>query len=140
MPLSISISKYRPHDGPAILEIYPEFIEERAGQFHRSTLLVARHRGRAVGFLFIVWYRERAYYEPRIRRFAEIQEVHVHREFRNRGIATALVRRAIREAESRKCEAVYLETDATNAAARRVYEKCAFAPHGLVIRYKRPLE
>ena len=109
------------------------------GQLHRGLVLVARRGPRAIGLLWIKWYEEPAYYDVGVQRFGEVQEVHVHPEFRNRGVATALVVRAVRTAQRKGCEALYLETDDFNAAARRVYERCGFRYHNLVIRYKLPL-
>jgi GNAT superfamily N-acetyltransferase len=129
---AFTISRYRPGDAH-------EFLREYAGLLENGTLLVARERGRAIGFLFVRWYAEPAYYDPAVTRYGEIMEVHVHEDFRNRGAGTALVRRALGMAERRGCGAVYLETDDFNGAARRVYEKCGFSFHNQVIRYKRSL-
>jgi len=139
MAFSFTISQYRPADTKGIREVYPEFLEEYVGLLPRGTLIVARHGGRAIGFLFTKWNEGPAYHEPSVTRYAEIMKVHVHQDFRNRGVAKSLVARALREAERRGCEAVYLETDDFNAAARRVYEKCGFAVHNVVFRYKRSL-
>ncbi len=139
MSLSFCISPYRPADEPAIREFFPEFAEEISGELHRGLVLVARHGRRAVGFSWTKWFEEPAHYDVGVRRFGEVQEVHVHPEFRNRGIATALLSRTVRAAVRKGCEALYLETDDFNAAARRVYERCGFRYHNLVIRYKLPL-
>ena len=120
-------------------DILPEVFEEYAGRLRRHLLLVARTRRRVIGLLFLQWYEEACYFDPAVTRYAEIHEVHVHPDFRNRGVATALVERGLREAARRGCEAVYLVTDDFNAPARRVYERSGFTEHNAVIRYKRSL-
>src|SRR3990170_939558 len=137
MPPSFSISPYRPSDDTGIKEIYPEVLEELAGHFRQGILLVARQRGRPIGFLFLKWFHGPAHHDRAVFRYGEILEVHVHPSFWNRGVATALTRRALHEATRRGCEAVYLVTDDFNAPARHVYEKCGFHVHNLVVRYKR---
>ena len=92
-------------------DILPEVFEEYAGRLRRHLLLVARTRRRVIGLLFLQWYEEACYFDPAVTRYAEIHEVHVHPDFRNRGVATGLVERALREAARRGCEAVYLVTD-----------------------------
>jgi GNAT superfamily N-acetyltransferase len=136
---AFTISRYRPADAHGIRAIFPEFLREYAGLLESGTLLVARERGRPIGFLFVKWYAEPAYYDPAVTRYGEIMEVHVQEVLRNRGVGTALVRTTLREAKRRGCGAVYLETDDFNGAARRVYEKCGFSLHNQVIRYKRSL-
>ena len=139
MPLTFSISRYRKSDASGIQAISPEFSQEYAGILKRGRIYVARSADRVLGFLFVRWVDERAYYDAHVRHSAEIMEVHVDRRFRNHGVATALVACATRAARRRGCEAVYLETDDFNRPARRVYEKSGFRYHNLIIRYKRTL-
>lgn len=139
MSFAVSISQYRRADAPAVRAIYPEFFEANSRELAIGTFLVARHRGRAIGFVLVVWRREPAYFDPTVTRWGEIEDLHVHEDFRNRGVGTMLVRRVLREARQRRCEAVYLETDDFNRSARRVYERCGFQLHNLVIRYRHPL-
>lgn len=144
MSLRFSISRYRASDSAALERFYPEFRQEvvpqlRQGPLFEGAALVARHRGRAIGFVFAKWYREACYFDRGVSRYGELEDVIVDPRYWNRGVGTALVRRAVSEARRNCCEAVYLITDAFNSAARHVYEKCGFRPHNPVIRYKRPL-
>ena len=139
MPFRFSISPHRPSDRAGFKEILPEIYEEYGARLRRHLLLVARSRRRVIGLLFLQWYEEACYFDPAVTRYAEIHEVHVNPDFRNRGVATGLVERALREAARRGCEAVYLVTDDFNAPARRLYEKAGFAAHNTVIRYKKSL-
>jgi GNAT superfamily N-acetyltransferase len=117
----------------------PEIYEEYGGRLRRHLLLVARTRRRVIGLLFLQWYDEACFFDSAVTRYAEIHEVHVHPDFRNRGVATRLVERALRKAARRGCQAVYLMTDDFSAPARRLYEKAGFAAHNTVIRYKRAI-
>ncbi|MEK6851761.1 MAG: GNAT family N-acetyltransferase [Candidatus Thermoplasmatota archaeon] len=139
MQLRFSVSPHRPSDRAGLRDIFPEIYEEYAGRLRRHLLLVARTRRRVIGVLFLQWYEEACYFDPAVTRYAEIHEVHVHPDFRDRGVATGLVKRALQEATRRGCEAVYLVTDDFNAPARRLYERSGFAAHNVVIRYKKTL-
>jgi GNAT superfamily N-acetyltransferase len=136
MSLRFTVSSYRPADARTIRGIYPEFFGDYSRKLRRGSLFVAHHEGRAIGFLFIAWLRGPPYFDALVAPAAEIDEVHVRGEYRGRGVGTSLVRRALREAIRRGCKAVYLETDDFNLAARRVYERCGFRYHNLVIRYR----
>ena len=139
MAPAFSISRFLPGDAPGVREIYPDFLTECSPLLRRGVLFVARQSGRVVGFTFVKWLRERCYYDREVTRYAEITEVHVRTGCGSRNIGTALVTRAVREARRYGYECVYVITDDFNAAARRVYEKCAFPPHNHVIRYRRSL-
>jgi len=60
----------------------------------------------------------------------EIENVVVAEEARKRGFGAALVDEFVKAAREQGGQAVYLEVRESNAAARRLYEKCQFAETG----------
>jgi len=58
---------------------------------------------------------------------ADVVYVGATPEFRGRGIATAMLLRAARQAGNRHCRAISLAVDSRNHAAVRVYERCGFS-------------
>ena len=72
---------------------------------------------------------------------ASIDNVVVAPEFRNRGIAQAMLRELIRRGEEKKIEAFTLEVRVGNMAAVHVYEKLGFLSEGIRPRfYEKPVE
>jgi len=72
---------------------------------------------------------------------ANIDNVVVAPEFRNRGIAQAMLRELIRRGEEKKVEAFTLEVRVGNMAAVHVYEKLGFLSEGIRPRfYEKPVE
>ncbi len=61
---------------------------------------------------------------------AELGDLAVHPDARGRGVGGALVESVIREALARGAREVFLEVRASNAAARRLYERAGFAVAG----------
>ncbi|MGZ8981498.1 MAG: GNAT family N-acetyltransferase [Burkholderiaceae bacterium] len=61
------------------------------------------------------------------------------RERRDGGIGTALVHALLRQARTRNCTTAYLQVEAGNAAARRVYSKFGFRD-GYAYWYRRPAD
>lgn len=72
---------------------------------------------------------------------ASIDNVVVAPEFRNRGIAQAMLRELIRRGEEKKIEAFTLEVRVGNMAAVHAYEKLGFRSEGIRPRfYEKPVE
>ena len=115
------------------------FFVDNAIHIKGGRLTVAEIKDRVIGF--VLWSRsfETAWFDPSVTRWAELQELHVHPDFQNRGIGTRLARAAVHQARSAGFEAMYLETEETNAAARRAYSKAGFREQSRVLRYKVPL-
>jgi len=92
--------------------------------------------GRGVGF--VVWGAAwaPAWFDPGVERWAELDELQVHPDYQGRGIGTRLVRSATREARAAGFAVMYLVAEASNAPARRVYEKNGFREHSRIVRYK----
>jgi ribosomal protein S18 acetylase RimI-like enzyme len=126
-------------DAPDICRIYAMFFVDNAVHFGVGRITVAEIEGRVVGFVMWSPAFEPAWFDPGVERWTELDELHVHREFHNRGIGTRLVRAAIAQAREAGYHAMYLETDEFNGPARRVYEKAGFREHNRLIRYKTAL-
>lgn len=114
---------FRIEDAADICRIYPMFFVDNAIDIKGGRLTVAVAGRRVVGFVLWSPAMERAWFDPRFRRWAELEELHVDDEFQNRGIGTRLVLAAIRQARRAGLPAMYLECEEPNAPARRGYEK-----------------
>jgi ribosomal-protein-alanine N-acetyltransferase len=68
---------------------------------------------------------------------AEILSIDVLPEARRRGLATDILREAMRTARDRGARDIFLEVDTTNAAAIALYEKAGFDRRGLRRAYYR---
>ncbi len=132
----VRLRPFRIEDAADICRIYPMFFVDNAVHVKGGRLTVADVGGRVVGF--VLWARalEPAWFDPGVTRWAELQELHVHRDFHNRGIGTRLAQAAVRQARAADYETMYLTVEETNAAARRAYEKAGFRPQSGVVRYK----
>jgi ribosomal-protein-alanine N-acetyltransferase len=91
----------------------------------RSIPKVARLGGRIAGYLCA----SRIIDEGHILTFA------VHPEFRNRGIASALIRDILGQLKREGCRFVFLEVRASNSGARKMYEKFGFRELGVRKNY-----
>lgn len=60
-----------------------------------------------------------------------INNVAVRREFRGRGLGTALLTRILDEGQKLGAQNAFLEVRAGNVVAQRLYEKCGFKPIAL---------
>lgn len=127
---------FRNEDAADVCRIYPMFFVDNATSIKGGRLTVADVGGRVVGFVLWSPALEAAWFDPGVRRWAELEELHVRPAFHNRGIGTRLVRAAVRQARRDGFPAMYLETEQSNGPARRAYEKAGFREHDRVIRYK----
>lgn len=59
-----------------------------------------------------------------------VTNVAVFPEFRQKGVAKALIEKAVCDAQNRKCEFLTLEVRESNSAARSLYEKLGFTVSG----------
>ena len=127
---------FRIEDAADVCRIYPMFFVDNAIDIKGGRLTVAAVGRRVVGFVLWSPALETAWFDPGVEHWAELCELHVHPRAQNRGIGTRLVRAAIRQARAAGFSAMYLETEETNVAARRVYEGARFREFGRLIRYK----
>lgn len=65
----------------------------------------------------------------------EINHLFVDAKHRGKGVATKLVRKAIRCAEDESCESVVVNTAENNVAAQKLYENLGFEQAGKVFDY-----
>jgi L-amino acid N-acyltransferase YncA len=100
----------------------PVDIDERAAQFARTAdgSVVAVAGGQVVGLLHV---------EPSRHGFGELGML-VDRDWRGRGVGSALVRAAIGRARGQGLHKLCLEVFAHNAAAIALYRKCGFVEEG----------
>ena len=62
---------------------------------------------------------------------AQVMRVAVRKELRNQGLGLALTQMLVRKAWEAGAEAITLEVRESNAAARKVYERCGFVSRGI---------
>lgn len=86
-------------------------------------LLVAETDGLVVGVCQLIVFR---HLQHRGGRCAEIESVHVHPEFRSRGIGSRLVAAAVRSARAAGCYRVQLTSNGRRADAHRFYVREGF--------------
>jgi RimJ/RimL family protein N-acetyltransferase len=115
------------HDGIATEP--PVDIDARAAQFARSadTSIVAVAGGRTIGGIHL---------EVSRFGFADVG-MHVDREWRGRGVGTALLRAAIELARSQGLHKLCLEVFPHNTAGVTLYAKCGFVEEGRRIQQYR---
>ncbi len=96
-----------------------------------SLYLVAEEDGRVVGSCGVT----------NVSGDGEIDNVVVDEAYRNRGIATALLRETLKRGQAMGVKAFTLEVRVSNAAAIHVYEKAGFVSEGIRPRfYEKPTE
>lgn len=125
---------FRIEDAADICRIYPMFFVDNAIDIKGGRLTVAVVGRRVVGFVLWSPAMEAAWFDPGVTRWAELCELHVHPDFHNRGIGTRLVLAAVRQARDAGYPAMYLETEESNGAARRAYEKGGFREQSRMLR------
>ena len=107
----------------------PVDIDERAALFARSAdgSVVAVAGGQIIGMLHV---------EARRHGFGDLGML-VHRDWRGRGVGSALMAAAIDWARGHGLHKLSLEVFAQNAAAIALYRKCGFAEEGRRVRQYR---
>lgn len=90
-----------------------------------NQVLVAEVDGRVVGVCQLLVFR---HLQARGGRCAEIESMHVHPDFRSRGIGGALVEEAVERARLAGCYRVQLTSNLARPDAHRFYDRHGFAP------------
>ena len=138
-PSRARLRPFRLGDAADLCRIYPMFFVDNAVHFGGGRVTVAEVASRAIAFVLWAPAFEPPWFDPNVRRWAELQELHVHPDFQDQGIGTRLVRAAVRQVRRAGYPAIYLLVEEDNAPARRVYEKAGFLTHNRIVRYKRSL-
>jgi len=100
-----------------------------------SVLFLARHEGRAVGFVHLY----PAFSSVELRRVWILNDLYVSPEARKLGIGRALMERAHQLAEATRANCLTLETASDNLPAQRLYESLGWKREQEFYRYYLPL-
>lgn len=123
---TLSVIEARSFSMPWTAADFVRLIEDR-----NSRYLVAEVDGRVVGCCGVT----------NVSGDGEIDNVVVDEAYRNRGIATALLRETLQMGYDMGVEAFTLEVRVSNAPALHIYEKAGFVSEGIRPRfYERPTE
>lgn len=122
----LSVIEARSFSMPWTAADFARLIEDR-----NSCYLVAEEDGRVVGCCGVT----------NVSGDGEIDNVVVDEAYRNRGIATALLRETLRTGYAMGVEAFTLEVRVSNAPAIHIYEKAGFVSEGIRPHfYEKPVE
>lgn len=122
----LSVIEARSFTMPWSAEDFARLIQDRNSQY-----LVAEVDGRVVGCCGVT----------NVSGDGEIDNVVVDEAYRNRGIATALLRETLRRGYDMGVEAFTLEVRVSNAPAIHIYERAGFVSEGIRPRfYEKPTE
>ena len=100
-----------------------------------SVLFLARHEGRAVGFVHLY----PAFSSVELRRVWILNDLYVAPEARKLGIGRSLMERAHELAEATRANCLTLETASDNLPAQRLYESLGWKREQEFYRYYLPL-
>ena len=123
------VRAFRPSDAPDIANILSDSAEAaqwppqsyaKLAESPGGILLVCEAEGRTGGFLAA----------RRVADEAEILNIAVHRDFRRKGIASALLLAALKEFRSSAIARVFLELRKSNLPALALYGRHGFLPSG----------
>jgi len=129
----LKIRKAMKKDKKAISELYYELhpVEEKENKEKgllvpiekskiKPILLVAEENNQIVGF---VWAH---FIQYGFFKYGTIDELFVKKEFRGKGIGTALLKKVIQKLENLKVKIIVVDTDKDNKEAIRLYKKVGF--------------
>ena len=97
---------------------------EKFAQDERMYLLVAEEDGKAVSSVQMAIVEGLTH---NVRPFAVIENVVTHGDYRNRGLASALLERATELAREKNCYKLFLETGSNKESTLNFYKKNGFA-------------
>lgn len=126
---ALTIRPFRPDDSPAIVGIlrysteaapWPAESYATLAASPSGLLLVGEAGGPVIGFLAA----------RQVADEAEILNIAIHRDFRRKGAASALLVAALDRFQRSEVTRVFLELRASNCAALALYEHHGFAPSG----------
>lgn len=100
-----------------------------------SVIYLAEADGKAAGFMQLF----KTYSTVRLANAWILEDLFVDPHLRGRGVATALLAKAIEHAHSDGASGMFLETARDNETAQRVYEKAGWTREGRFYKYNAPL-
>ena len=100
-----------------------------------SAIFVARASGKAAGFAQLFKTYSTTYLAPSL----ILEDLFVDPAYRNRGVASALLNRALEHAKETGAAGMFLETAEDNTAAQRVYERAGWMREARFRKYNAPL-
>jgi GNAT superfamily N-acetyltransferase len=101
-----------------------------------SEVLVAVVDGRVVGVVQLIVFRHLQRHGGRC---AELESMHIHPDWRSRGVGTVLLAEAVGRAEAAGCYRIQLTSNRARTDAHRFYERHGFVPsHAGFKRYLDP--
>ena len=109
------------------------FLEQRLRDGTSAVYLAVTNSG-AAGFVQIFETYSTVYLGPSL----ILEDLFVYPEQRGRGIATALLDRALTHAREAGAFGMFLETAMNNTAAQRVYERAGWTREGRFYKYNAP--
>ena len=132
-----SIAEYYGPKGDTPLD--PFTSEERMKQMiSLDDLVVAEVDGAFAGFVYF-FVDSHPWFEPRVKRYGHILEVHVKKEYQGVGLATRMLGCAIEDLKKRDVNVVYIDAGEDNAKAIRLYKKMGFREFGRTIHFKKTI-
>ncbi len=142
--MTLKIRHAQPHDLTHIVELYgsigdspldPFANVRRLQKLDRRHLLIAEEDGKFAGFAYYYLHRK-PWFDPEVDRYSSIMELHVRAEFKNRGIGSSLLLRAVAEIIKSGIKIVYVDTGEENQVALHIYRKAGFRDFKKQIKLK----
>ncbi len=103
----------------------PRLLKQLVGP---SGFLLAEAGHRIVGFVHYRQFRKRPWFDPSVKSYGQILELHVKHAFHGHGIGTRLMQNAVRSLEGKGVRSIYTHTDETNKRALKLYQRLGFKP------------
>lgn len=133
LPELLAIYNYEVEYGISTFDLSPKSMEERERWFDAHPggdhpLIVAEKEGRVVGYASLSPYREKEAYRTTVE-----LSLYVDREYRRRGIATALMEAILNLArENENLHTVVSVITAENESSIALHERFGFSPCGVI--------
>lgn len=121
----ISDCYWKDHETPWDIYSHPRLLKRYLGP---RGFLVAEVRERVIGFVHYGHFRKRPWFDPRVKEYGQIFELHVKDSFQGLGAGRRLLEAAIDRLDREGCRIAYIHTDETNLAALKLYRRRGFRP------------
>lgn len=90
--------------------------------------IVAEADGRVAGFIHYRVFRKSPWFDPSVKVYGQVLELHVKDRFQGKGIGRHLMMEAIARLEAGGCRVIYTHTDETNSRSMKLYTRLGFKP------------